>query len=233
MARRTFVSVFTLCALMAGFGLASSGASDAVAQTCEAPGTSCPALTPSNDVDNGLAALAVVSANDIWAVGNSGTYGGQRSTLAEHWNGSTWSIAPTPNGPNEVNWLLGADAVASNDVWAVGYSATNPPEQSFRRTLIEHWNGSAWSVIPSPNPTPPLSGGPVSNELYGVAAVSANDVWAVGHVRRLRRRPDPHRPLERHLLVDGPLAEPRASTAGCGASAPSPPTTSGPWGRTT
>jgi len=65
-------------------------------------------------------------------------------------------------------------------VWAVGYSATNPPEQSFRVTLIEHWNGSSWSVIPSPNPTPPLSGGPVSNELYGVAAVSANNVWAVG-----------------------------------------------------
>src|SRR5258706_5160860 len=37
--------------------------------------------------------------------------------------------------------------------------------------LIEHWNGSSWSVVSSPNG---------SNELYAVAAVSANDVWAVG-----------------------------------------------------
>jgi hypothetical protein len=133
------------------------------------------------DFDNGLSSLAVVSPNDIWAVGNWGTYGAARSTLAMRWNGSTWTKVNTPNGPNEVNWLLSADAVASNDVWAVGYSATNPPEQSFRKTLIEHWNGAAWSVVPSPNPTPPIPGGPpINNELYGVAAVSANDVWAVG-----------------------------------------------------
>ena len=109
-----------------------------------------------------------------------GPIGAARSTLAVRWNGSTWSIVPTPNGSNEVNWLLGAAALASNDVWAVGYSATNPPESSTSKTLIEHWNGSAWSVVPSPNPTPPLSGGPVSNQLLGVAAISPNDVWAVG-----------------------------------------------------
>jgi hypothetical protein len=135
---------------------------------------------PGGDFDNGLSSLAVVSASDLWAVGNSGTYGAARSTLAVHWNGSKWSIVATPDGANEVNWLIGADAVASNDVWAAGYSATNPPEQSQRVTLIEHWNGTQWSVVPSPNPTPRLSGGPVSNELYGIAAVAANDVWAVG-----------------------------------------------------
>jgi hypothetical protein len=70
--------------------------------------------------------------------------------------------------------------VAADDVWAVGYSATNPPESSTSVTLIEHWDGTAWSVIPSPNPEPPLSGGPVSNELYSVAAIAPDDVWAVG-----------------------------------------------------
>jgi hypothetical protein len=135
---------------------------------------------PGGDFDNGLSSLAVVSPNDIWAVGAEGTYGAARSTLALRWNGSTWSIVPTPNGSNEVNWLLGAAALASNDVWAVGYSATNPPESSTSKTLIEHWNGTSWTVVPSPNPTPPLSGGPVSNQLLGVAAIASNDVWAVG-----------------------------------------------------
>lgn len=136
---------------------------------------------PGGDFDNGLSSLAVISPGDIWAVGNWGTYGAARSTLAIHWNGTAWSKATTPNGVNEVNWLIGADAVAANDVWAVGYSATNPPEQSTSKTLIEHWNGSAWSVVPSPNPNVPLPGGaPISNQLFGVAAVSANDAWAVG-----------------------------------------------------
>jgi len=136
---------------------------------------------PGGDFDNQLSSLAVVSANDIWAVGNWGTYAAQRSTLAIHWNGTAWSKVNTPNGTNEVNWLIGADAVSANDVWAVGYSATNPPEQSTSKTLIEHWNGTAWSVVPSPNPNVPLPGGPpISNQLFGVDAVSANDVWAVG-----------------------------------------------------
>ena len=135
---------------------------------------------PGGDFDNGLSSLAVVSPDDIWAVGAQGTYAAARSTLALRWNGLAWSIVPTPNGSNEVNWLIGAAALASNDVWAVGYSATNPPESSTSKTLIEHWNGSAWSVVPSPNPTPPLSGGPVSNQLLGVAAVAPNNVWAVG-----------------------------------------------------
>jgi hypothetical protein len=175
------VAWFVASSLVAGLGLSGGGTPVVVAQACDGAWNIVPSPNaPGGEVDNGLSALAVVSASDIWAVGAAGTYGAARSTLAEHWNGSAWSVSPTPNGTNEVNWLLGADAVASNDVWSVGYSATNPPEQSFRKTLIEHWNGTSWSVIPSPNPTPPLSGGPVSNELHGIAAVSANDVWAVG-----------------------------------------------------
>ena len=40
-------------------------------------------------------------------------------------------------------------------------------------TLIEHWNGTAWTQVPSPNP----SG---DNVLDGVAATSASNAWAVG-----------------------------------------------------
>jgi hypothetical protein len=41
-------------------------------------------------------------------------------------------------------------------------------------TLIEHWNGAAWSVVPSPNV------GAGSNALIAVDARSATDAWAVG-----------------------------------------------------
>jgi hypothetical protein len=169
-------------------GLIFGSAAGVVASPADAACTEAWNIVPSpnvgeagGDFDNELSSLAVVNANDIWALGDWGTYGAARSTLALHWNGSSWAQVSTPNGVNEVNWLIGSAALASNDVWAVGYTATNPPEQSTSNTLIEHWNGASWAVIPSPNPTPPLSGGgPVSNQLLGVAAVAANDVWAVG-----------------------------------------------------
>src|SRR5262249_41623106 len=40
-------------------------------------------------------------------------------------------------------------------------------------TLVEHWDGSAWSVVDSPN-------GPDNNGLGSVVALSPSDVWAVG-----------------------------------------------------
>lgn len=117
----------------------------------------------------------------MWAVGNSDASTTSRTTLAEHWNGSSWSIVPTPNSSQPVNFLIGAAAVATNDVWAVGYAADSAQSSSVNHTLIEHWNGSSWRIVPSPNPTPNLGGGyPVSNELYSVAVVAADDVWAVG-----------------------------------------------------
>jgi hypothetical protein len=42
--------------------------------------------------------------------------------------------------------------------------------------VIEHWDGTSWSVVPSPNPNPQGN-----NSLVAIAAVNANDIWAVGH----------------------------------------------------
>jgi hypothetical protein len=86
-----------------------------------------------------------------------------------HWNGVTWSIVPSPSVGNDI--LYAVDAVASNDVWATGRTKVG---YSSSRTLTLHWNGSTWTVVPSPNDST------TNNNLYGVAAVSANDVWAVG-----------------------------------------------------
>jgi hypothetical protein len=76
----------------------------------------------------------------------------------------------SPNlGDNNV--LVSMSAVNANDIWAVGsfYVGTG-----YDQTLIAHWNGSSWSIVPSSNP------GPFHNDLNGVVAISANDVWVVG-----------------------------------------------------
>jgi len=122
-----------------------------------------------------LTALTVISANDIWAVG-SGRIGDEDATLTLHWNGSAWAFVSSPNITPEVdNTLFGVTAVATNDVWAVG--TQQPTSLTDPHTLILHWNGSVWSIVPSPND----GGNTVGNHLLAAAAVSANDVWAVGY----------------------------------------------------
>ena len=127
--------------------------------------------------DNGIGSLAVVSAHDIWAVG-SAVDGEDRHTLIEHWDGLAWTVVESPDGPNPINFLTRAAGVAADDVWAVGYSRT-PGFSGISRTLIVRWQGGGWNVVPSPNPQPP-GDYEFSNELFGIAAVAADDIWAVG-----------------------------------------------------
>ena len=126
---------------------------------------------------NGIGSLAVVSGSDIWAVG-SAVDGDNRNTLIAHWGGTEWTVVDSPNGPNEINFLTRAAAVSTGDVWAVGYSRT-PGFSGISKTLIEHWDGFEWAVVPSPNPQPP-GDYEFSNELFGIAVVADDDIWAVG-----------------------------------------------------
>jgi len=125
----------------------------------------------SSSVLNGV---ATVSANDVWTVGYFYPLPGNvpARTLTEHWNGSNWSVINSPNVGTNPSLLYATAASSTNDVWAVGLSY-NPGNPS--QTLIEHWNGKKWKVVSSPN------AGSGSNSLYGVAASSPRDVWAVGY----------------------------------------------------
>jgi hypothetical protein len=126
-----------------------------------------PNVGPDSNVLLGVTALA---ANDVWAVGrynNTALFWLQ--TLVLHWDGTAWSIVPSPNTQYGANLLDSVAAVAANDIWAVGMGNGLP--------LTEHWNGSAWSIVPSP------PNGNNQHDLYSVAAASSSDVWAVGRVR--------------------------------------------------
>lgn len=118
-----------------------------------------------------LRGVTAISASDVWAVGYYD--GGNRRwrTFALHWDGTAWTQVPTPNTGSGSNYLFGVSAAAPNDVWAVGSSCCVRYEQ---QTLAMRWDGATWSVVPSP------SVAPLSNALYGVAAISPSDAWAVG-----------------------------------------------------
>jgi hypothetical protein len=134
--------------------------------------TTVPTPNPSPGL-NALFAVAAVSSSDVWAVGSTAARNTGDTTIAEHWNGSTWSAVPTPNATGAGSDLFAVTAIASNNVWAVGQFIA----LSTNNTLVEHWDGSSWTIVPSPN------AGTSNNQLFGVSAFGAGDVWAVGYYR--------------------------------------------------
>lgn len=123
--------------------------------------------------------LAALSANDVWAVGEINDGNALRSGFIEHWDGTQWQVVPSVSradvGAYSI-WLKLVSAFAPDDVWAVGYARIGANNAGLA-TFIEHWDGQRWSVVPSPNRE---NGTFVSSELFAVAAVANDDVWAVG-----------------------------------------------------
>src|SRR5262252_1435831 len=96
---------------------------------------------------NQLSGIAAFSATDAWAVGWSLSFNGSGyKTLAEHWNGTRWSVVPTANTAMRNNTLRGVSVLAPDDVWAVGQQDDGSGNAM---TLVEHWDGHRWSVDPS------------------------------------------------------------------------------------
>ncbi|HLJ80894.1 MAG TPA: hypothetical protein VKT52_05360, partial [Ktedonobacterales bacterium] len=114
--------------------------------------------------NNTLNAVATVpNSAQVWAVGEYvDATSGNWQTLIERFDGTRWSIVPSPNVLSADNYLTSVAAISPNSVWAVGYSGSNNP-----LTLIEHWNGTSWSIVASPSVPQTV------NFLYGVAAASA------------------------------------------------------------
>ena len=119
---------------------------------------------PSPSVLHGTAGS---SSSDIWAVG--GPEDGSVSTI-EHWDGSAWSIVPSPSVPgSKGNTLFAVTVDSMTDAWAAGfYTNLNGGGQS----LVEHWDGISWTAFPQ-------------QFHFFLAAISiapgdANSAWAVG-----------------------------------------------------
>src|SRR5579859_787939 len=129
-----------------------------------------PSSNPGN-IFNDLSGVSATSVNDVWAVGFSDSSGALNTPLVEHWNGSTWTATTAAVVAQHNTALSAVDALASNDVWAVGNSLSGNDVSS---TVVEHFNGSLWTIIPSPN----VSG--LNNNLVAITALSGTDIWAVG-----------------------------------------------------
>jgi hypothetical protein len=137
--------------------------------------------TPENlgEGPNQLNAVVALAPDNAWAVGYS-TPGlaGQSATLTLilHWDGTTWSIVPSPNvGPN-TNRLLGITANSADDIYAFGSNFTADGSGN-QMTLLLHWDGTGWTIVPSPNPT---KGNFLNDLLFAGVVPSPGNVWIFG-----------------------------------------------------
>ena len=144
--------------------------------------TSAPHTVPSNfTYANSLNNLSCPSSTFCVGVGSyDGFYQpddrDMDGTLAEEWNGSSWSMFETPNpampGFNEgyESSFSGVSCTSSTFCVAVGQSS----ELELVYTLAEVWNGSVWSITPTWNATNEPTG------LSGVSCTSPTFCSAVG-----------------------------------------------------
>jgi hypothetical protein len=96
------------------------------------------------------------------------------ATLAEAWNGTAWSIQPTPNPAGAtVSILQAVSCPAPSACAAVGEYSSRPLGPAFAEA--QTWNGSAWSIQPIPSPA-----GARRTSLQAVSCTSPEACTAVG-----------------------------------------------------
>ena len=194
-----------------------------------------PDVAPGGTEASLLWGVTCVTSSDCWAVGAEEVNGTNSPvTMAEHWNGSAWSVVPTPVVSGYLLSVTCADSTSCvavgtsldgkqnalhgiiyqwngsrwsqasppssgqtydqfnavtctspSDCWAVGFAGPNQIQYGFLPgdvpnvagsiALVEHWNGSEWSIV-----TPPAATGPLGQYLSGVTCAGPSDCWAVG-----------------------------------------------------
>ena len=119
------------------------------------------ASEPTGQAGIDLRDVTIVRPGDVWAVGIASFSCGEGQVCPvgdiEHWTGRAWHHV-TDGGPV----LYGVDAVASNNIYAVGLGIG---------PAILHYDGASWSKVPS---------GFDVGLLQAVDAASASDLWAAG-----------------------------------------------------
>lgn len=127
---------------------------------------------PSGAVDSRLTGVSCQSADACVAVGYYLTAGDTVLTLVEAWDGSTWTMVPSPNpAGSDAAGLFAVSCSSATDCTAVG----DDNEAGTPLTLVEVWHGAGWSIVHSPNEP-----GSVANGLFGVSCAASTACTAVG-----------------------------------------------------
>jgi hypothetical protein len=130
---------------------------------------------PTGATASALVGLSCSTAEACWAVGHSYDTSGTELTLAESLNGTVWKVRATPDPSGATASYIdgGVSCSGPKACSAVGSYTDNSGVQL---TLAESWNGTAWTVKTTPNPT-----GAIESQLNGVSCASGGTCTAVGY----------------------------------------------------
>ena len=167
---RAFLIPLAAAAVAAGAARAATGSIWKVEPTVNPAATQ---LTNSS-----LASVSASGPAEAWSVGTFMDVKALDHPLAEHRAGGAWTRVPVPQPPGQQALLSAVDDLSPASAWAVGTSfsggsGANPAG----KTLIEHWNGTRWSIVPRPNPA---AGPGDANVLDAITGTGPNDLWAAG-----------------------------------------------------
>jgi len=115
--------------------LVSAGATGAAAATCGSLNRQNGALSSGDELSN----VSFVSPSESWAVGSVGAAESANKTLIEQYDGSAWSVVPSPNQGTGNNALNGVSMIPGAG-WAVGYAQVSGKYQP----LALSWDGTQW-----------------------------------------------------------------------------------------
>ncbi len=133
-----------------------------------------PTPNPAGAILSALTGVSCTSATACTAVGYDYKAGPVVVTFAERWNGTAWAVQGTPNPGGTLGSILsGVSCTSATVCTAVGYYIN---ASHVEVTLAERWNGTAWAVQGTPNPS-----GTHGSSLSGVSCTSATACTAVGN----------------------------------------------------
>jgi hypothetical protein len=136
--------------------------------------TSVVAEAPTGAKLSQLIAVSCPAADDCMAVGSYEEQFTLQLALAETWNGTRWTIEPaaSPSGAT-ATFLDGVSCTSADACTAVGYTFLRGERYSV--PVAETWNGTAWTIQPTPFPA-----GARQSSLYGISCTAADACVAVG-----------------------------------------------------
>jgi hypothetical protein len=141
------------------------------------------------------------SGNDGWILrtGQSLDQFDPDIAMAEHWTGGHWTLTPMAVSPDPAHKGIRFNdiaAVSPDNAWAVGALYAVGPGNLFGLTavgaLIEHWDGTSWSIVPNP------AAGQRGAVLNGISVVSPSDIWVAGQ----QGNPDQASQAERKPFIE-------------------------------
>jgi hypothetical protein len=188
-ARKRFPAAL-LFALLAMAVIATPAAAATWSTGAGATWNTVPNLGPEGLSEATLAGVSCTSPTYCVAVGTADDAGEELEpptrvgSFSEVWDGTSWRVVPTADAAAvgavlaSVSCVSPSFCVAVGGTHSVGWPALKSWYSSEGRALVEVWNGSSWSVVPTP------AEGQAHSELAGVSCIAASFCVAVGSTDR-------------------------------------------------